>query len=82
MITEQELLEEGFERIDVPKEESGNEKDYFYYQLQLSEDLLLTSIESDMITNGHWSVYWYDVNWEFKDILDVQTVIALHKKLS
>lgn len=82
MITEQELLEEEFERVDVPTEESGDEKDYYYYQLKLSEDVLLTSIESDMVTNGHWPVYWYDINWEFKNIEDIQILIALHKKAS
>ena len=50
--------------------------------MKLSDDVLLTSIESDTITNGHWPVYWYEVDWEFKDIIDVQTLIALHKKVS
>ena len=82
MITEQELLEEGFEKIEVPTEESGDENDYYYYQLKLSDDVLLTSLESDTITNSHWAVYWYEVDWEFKDIIDIQTLIALHKKVS
>ena len=82
MITEQELLEEGFEKIEVPVEESGDQNDYYYYSMKLSDDVLLTSIESDTITNGHWPVYWYEVDWEFKDIIDIQTLIALHKKVS
>ena len=30
-MTEQELIEEGFERVDVLTEESGDKNDYYYY---------------------------------------------------
>ena len=81
MIKEYELVEEGFEKIVVTTEESGDEKDYYYYQLKLSENILLSSLESDTVTNSHWPVYWYEVDWEFKDLEDIQTFIALHKKV-
>lgn len=80
MIREHELIEEGFERVDVLASESGNEKDYYHYQLVLNDDFTLISDASDEITNNQWNVYCYEIDVTIKDIEDVQTLIALHQK--
>lgn len=80
MIREHELIEEGFERIDVLASESDNENDYYHYQLDLNSDFTLISDASDEITNNQWNVYCYEIDVVIKDIEDIQTLIALHKK--
>jgi hypothetical protein len=45
-ITEQHLIDLGFERIDVSKEESGDNYDYYYYDFELGQ-LSLISCDSD-----------------------------------
>lgn len=80
MIREHELIEEGFERVDVLASESDNENDYYHYQLDLNDDFTLISDASDEITNNQWNVYCYEIDVVIKDIEDIQTLIALHKK--
>jgi hypothetical protein len=80
MIREHELIEEGFERVDVLTEESGNENDYYHYQLSLNDDFTLISDASDEINNNQWNVYCYEIAVTLKDIEDIQTLISLHQK--
>ena len=81
-MTEQELIEEGFERIDVLTEESGDKNDYYYYSLELNPNFVLTSDESDEIVNSQWQVYCYEIDVTIKDIEDVQALIGLFRKWS
>ena len=80
MIREHELIEEGFERVDVLASESDNENDYYHYQLDLNDNFTLISDASDEITNNKWNVYCYEIVVVIKDIEDIQTLIALHNK--
>lgn len=80
MIREHELIEEGFERVDVLASESDNENDYYHYQLDLNDNFTLISDASDEITNNQWNVYCYEIDVVIKDIEDIQTLIALHNK--
>lgn len=80
MIREHELVEEGFEKVDVLTSESDNENDYYYYKLELNDDFSLISNASDEINNNQWTVYCYEIDITIKDIEDIQTLIALHKK--
>jgi hypothetical protein len=81
-MTEQELIEEGFERVDVLTEESGDKNDYYYYSLKLNSDFVLISDESDEIVNSQWQVYCYEIDVTIKDIEDVQVLIGLFSKWS
>lgn len=81
-MTEQELIEEGFEKIDVFTEESGDKNDYYYYSLKLNPEFVLISDESDEITNNQWTVHCYEIDVTIKDIFDIQTLIALFSKWS
>jgi hypothetical protein len=80
MIREHELIEEGFERVDVLTSESDNEKDYYYYKLDLNNNFTLISSASDEIRGNLWNVYCYEIDVVIKDIEDIQTLIALHIK--
>ena len=78
----EDLEEVGFERVFVPKEESGNQKDYYYYKYEINSDVILTSIESDEITNNQWKVYEHSWGVAMTDIDDVIILINLFKKWS
>ena len=78
----EDLEEAGFERVFVSKEESGNENDYYYYKYEINSDVILTSIESDMINNNQWKVYEHSWGVAMTDIDDVLTLINLFKKWS
>jgi hypothetical protein len=77
---EQELIDEGFERVDQLTEETGDKTDYYYYQLEFNPDFVLMSDASDEITNDQWKVYCYESGIVIKDLEDVQMLIALFGK--
>ena len=78
----EDLEEAGFERVFVSKEESGNKNDYYYYRYEINSDVILTSIESDMINNNQWKVYEHSWGVAMTDVDDVLTLINLFKKWS
>jgi len=79
-MTEEELIEEGFERIDVPVEESGDETDYYYYRLSFGSGLGLYSSESNDSPKNKWRVIFEEFADNITDIEDIQTLKALFKK--
>lgn len=77
---EQELIDEGFERVDQLTEETGDKTDYYYYQLEFNPDFVLMSDASDEITNDQWKVYCYESGIVIRDLEDVQMLVALFGK--
>lgn len=77
---EQELIDEGFERVDQLVEETGDKTDYYYYQLEFNPDFVLMSDASDEITNDQWKVYCYESGIVIRDLEDVQMLVALFGK--
>jgi hypothetical protein len=56
-MTEQDLIDLGFNKIIVTDEESNNGYDYYYYSLYLMEGLELDSTDSDNSTTHSWEVF-------------------------
>ncbi len=81
-MTEQELIEEGFERVEVPTLESGDDTAYYYYKLDLNPHFTLISNANDEVYNKAWKVTCFEIDVIIKDIVDLQTLIALNKKWS
>jgi hypothetical protein len=80
-MTEEELIEEGFERIDVPMEESGDEEDYYYYRYAFGRGFSMISTENtESSKKNKWSVTFEEFVDNIVDIEDVQTLMALFKK--
>ena len=78
---EEELIEEGFHRIDVPMEESGDEEDYYYYRYAFGRGFDMISTENtESSKKNKWSVNFEEFAENITDIEDVQTLIALFKK--
>ena len=79
-MTENELIEEGFERVDVLVQESGDKDDYHYYMYKLNDHCVLTSNESTMASTKNWCVSCYEINLFMRDIEDVQLIIGVFAK--
>jgi hypothetical protein len=79
-MTEAELIEEGFEKVNVLVQESGDKDDYYYYNYKLNDHCTLTSNESTYASPRSWCVNCYEMDLFIRDIEDVQLVIALFAK--
>lgn len=79
-MTENELREAGFEKVEVPVEESGNKNDYYYYKLEVCEGFDLISDDSDNRLTGEWKVYCYEMNIAIKKITDVEAIVSLFRQ--
>lgn len=79
---QQELIEAGFDKIIVTKEESGDKNDYYYYSYEINSDVILVSNGSDEINNNQWKVYEHSWGVAMTDIEDVVLIIDLFKKWS
>ena len=60
-MTEQELIDAGFEKETANHMETGNGYDYYYYLLELCEGISLISSDSDEVVDGNWIIKSFDV---------------------
>lgn len=79
-MTEEELIEEGFERIDILIEESGDKNDYHYYIFSFGNGFTLYSSENIDSPGNKWRVTFDEFSDNITDIEDIQTLKALFKK--
>lgn len=61
-MTEQELINLGFDRVEVLDSESQNGYDYYYYVLDLLPGLTLISSNDNDNDDNNWKVYNFDWN--------------------
>ena len=80
MIKETDLVNLRFNKNVITKEESGNNSDYYYYSLQLTEGIVLTSKENDLVVDDTWYVDDYDNGLRFESTDDLHTFINLVTK--
>ena len=78
-LTEQDLLEIGFERKDQTSEATGAKKDWHYYTLDIGDMCLITNDNEDAEKDG-WAVYIFD-NLEivFRNTEDLAQLVHLLK---
>ena len=74
-MTEQDLIDLGFNKIIVTDEESNNGYDYYYYYLNLMEGLNLDSTDSDHSTTHGWEVQNYE--WPTVKSINKESIILL-----
>ena len=60
-MTENALTNLGFNKVEVNDLESQNGYDYFYYTLEIFENLTLCSVDSDRVQDGNW--YVMNLDW-------------------
>ena len=88
-MTEQQLIDLGFERNDVLPEESGYDKPYYFYDYDICTSkgektgLSFISSANDEVKDGNWSVDIFDYDFlRISDIEDLKTLITILKKVA
>ena len=77
---EQDLIDLGFKRYDVPAEESGD-KPYFYFTYNITDELCLISSDNGEAKKNGWRVEMFDYdNIEFTSKKDIEKLISLIEK--
>ena len=69
-MTENELTDLGFNKVEVNDLESQNGYDYYYYTLDVFNNLTLISVDNDRVESENWYVY----NLDWPDQFKLQTV--------
>jgi len=60
-MTEQELIDFGFEKVVITDEQSQNGYDYYYYQKELCSGLVLHSTDNLDVVDDKWELKSFDV---------------------
>ena len=55
-MTENDLIDLGFNKVEIADSESQNGYDYYYYNFEVFENLTLSSVDSDRVENDNWYV--------------------------
>lgn len=61
-MTEQGLINEGFEKVIITNDESQNGFDYYYYQKEVCESIVLYSTDSIDVIDNNWQLRIFDVS--------------------
>lgn len=77
---EKELIKLGFERIDVPVEESGDEP-YYFYVLDIGDISLMSSTNDEIDNEEDWKVNLFDYELYTKDYRLVRKLIYTFKQM-
>lgn len=80
-MTEDDLLELGFERVEMPIEETGNKEDYYFFQFILKNNEPLLSSSSDESGKRNWFVT-LDGWGKLTEIEDIELMIKLFEKMA
>jgi hypothetical protein len=76
-MTENELTDFGFNKIEIKDLQSQNGYDYYYYTLDIFENLTLCSVDSDRVEDDNWFVInldWPD-HFKLNTLLEVQSFL-------
>jgi hypothetical protein len=60
-MTEQDLIKEGFEKVVISDDESQNGFDYYYYQKEVCESIVLYSTDSVDVIDDSWQLRTFDI---------------------
>ena len=60
-MTEEELIDLGFEKIDILDSDSQNGYDYYYYNKELCSGVLLHSTDNIDVIDNKWSLKSFDI---------------------
>ena len=76
-MTENDLTILGFNKVEVKDLESQNGYDYFYYVLDVFDNLTLCSVDSDVVEDDNW----YVTNLDWPEHFKLQTPQEVHSFL-
>ena len=76
-MTENELTDFGFNKIEIKDLQSQNGYDYYYYTLDIFENLTLCSVDSDRVEDDNWFV----INLDWPDHFKLNTLLEVQNFL-
>lgn len=76
-MTENELTNLGFNKIEIKDLDTQNGYDYFYYILDVFDNLTLCSVDSDVVEDNNW----YVTNLDWPEHFKLQTPQEVHSFL-
>lgn len=76
-MTENDLTILGFNKVEIKDKDSQNGYDYFYYVLDVFNNLTLCSVDSDRVKNDNW----YVTNLEWPDHFKLQNFLEVQNFL-
>lgn len=77
-MTEQDIIDLGFERVDVTAGESGYPEDWYYYIYDFTDNLCLISCDNNEAQLEGWYIELFEeTKIRFTDIYDVQELIKI-----
>lgn len=77
-MTENELTDLGFNKVEVNNLESQNGYDYYYYTFDIFNNLTLISVDNDRVEDEDWYVYNLDWPDQFRLQTKDQVLQFLH----
>ena len=60
-MTENELVDLGFEKVEITNDESQNGYNYYYYQKELCSGVLLHSTDNIDVVDDKWSLKSFEI---------------------
>lgn len=60
-MTEEEIIDLGFEKVDILNDESQNGYDYYYYHKEVVPNLALHSTDSDDVKDNNWQLRCFEI---------------------
>jgi len=82
-MTENDLIELGFKKVDVLDKESQNGYDYYFYEKELCNSLGLYTTDSTDVINDEWIISCFEIpairiksKDHFMQFLDVMDLIT------
>lgn len=76
-MTENELTDLGFNKIEIKDLQSQNGYDYYYYTLDVFNNLTLCSVDSDRVEDDNWFV----INLDWPDHFKLHTLLEVQSFL-
>lgn len=79
---EQDIIDLGFERVDITKEQSGHEDDWHYYTYDFTSGFSLITQANDEVVDNKWfvEVFETDPTIRFTDKKPIETLIKIITK--
>lgn len=60
-MTEEDLIDLGFEKVDITNSDSQNGYDYYFYQKELCDNVVLHSTDNIDVENNEWELMCWEI---------------------
>jgi hypothetical protein len=60
-MTEEELIDLGFDQVHIADAESQNGYDYYFYQKEICDNVALYSTDSMDVEDNNWTIKCWDI---------------------